>query len=66
MFDILFSNLFSNKMIFDRNVFCFLMHDRILGDADGTNVVTEYGNRLTELYLKTLQCFFHPKELSKT
>ena len=65
-FDILFNDLFSNKMIFDQNVFCFLMHDRILGDVDGTSVVTEYGNRLTELYLKILQSLFHPNDLSTT
>ena len=51
-------------MIFDQNVFCFLMHDRILGDANGTSVVTEYGNRLTKFYLKILQILFHPKDLS--
>ena len=42
------------------------MHDRILGDADGTGVITEDGNGLTELYLKNLQNLFHPKDLSTT
>ena len=37
--DVLFCDLFTKKVIFDRDVLCLGMHDRILGDADGTCVV---------------------------
>lgn len=42
-FGVLLSNLFSDKVVLDRNVFCFLMHHGMLGDNYGTGVIAEVG-----------------------
>jgi len=51
-------------MIFNRNVFRFGMHHSILGDIDGVCVIAKDGNRFIEIFLKILQSFLHPKNLS--
>ena len=47
--DMIFDNLLFNEMIFDQNVLCFGRQHRIFEDTDGTGVIAEDGNMLSNI-----------------
>jgi len=59
-FDLLFEDLFSQKMIFDWNVLGFLVHDRVFTDTYYSSIVIENRYRLRTSVLSVLQCLNHP------
>jgi hypothetical protein len=53
-------NLFSKKMVLYWNMLSLGMKNRILGDTNGTGVITMNWNRINVSYLQIYKSLYHP------